>query len=218
MRIKFLGHAAFLITTSAGKKIVTDPYEPGGYGGAIAHGKLTEPADFCTISHNHSDHNCVKMVPGNPTVIQQAGEVQEEDILFRSLLTHHDRSRGSERGQNTVRIIEADGLTVCHLGDLGHPVGPEDATALGHINVLLIPVGGNFTIDAAGATAVINRLRPNIAIPMHYRSAKVSFDIAPVDDFLLGKKTVRRVAGSEIEVEKDSLPEPTEIVVLEPAL
>ena len=218
MKIRYLGHAAFLITTADGRKIVTDPYEPGGFGGAIGYGPLKEAADFVTVSHQHADHNYVKMVPGNPTVISRAGEETHDGILFRALTTHHDASRGAERGANVVRAIEADGITVCHLGDLGHTLSPEDATALGALDVLLVPVGGTFTVDAKGATAVINRLRPRIAIPMHYRTPKVSLDIAPVDGFLAGKLRVRRIEGSEIDLDKGSLPEPTEIVVLQPAL
>ena len=218
MKIRYLGHAAFLITTADGTKIVTDPYEPGGFGGAIGYGPLKEAADFVTVSHQHADHNYVKMVPGNPMVISRAGEETHDGILFRALTTHHDASRGAERGANVVRVIEADGITVCHLGDLGHTLSPEDATALGALDVLLVPVGGTFTVDAKGATAVINRLRPRIAIPMHYRTPKVSLNIAPVDGFLAGKPRVRRIEGSEIDLDKGSLPEPTEIVVLQPAL
>jgi len=218
MKVRYLGHAAFLITTADGRKVVTDPYEPGGFGGAIGYGALKEPADFVTVSHEHADHNYIGMVPGNPTVIRQAGEETHGGILFRALMTHHDASRGAERGRNIVRVMEADGISVCHLGDLGHALSPEDATALGALDVLLVPVGGTFTVDAKGATAVVNRLRPRIAIPMHYRTLKVGLDIAPVDGFLAGKSRVTRVDGSEIELDKGTLPEPTEIVVLEPAL
>jgi len=218
VKIKYLGHAAFLITTADGRKIVTDPYEPGGFGGAIGYGALEEAADFVTVSHEHADHNYVEMVPGNPTVISRAAEERHNGILFRALRTHHDASRGAERGANVVRVIEADGISVCHLGDLGHTLSPEDATALGALDILLVPVGGTFTVDAKGATAVVNRLRPCIAIPMHYRTPKVTLDIAPVDGFLAGKPRVRRIEGSEIDLDKGSLPEPTEIVVLAPAL
>ncbi len=218
MKIRYLGHAAFLITTADGRKIVTDPYEPGGFGGAIGYGPLEEQVDFVTVSHEHADHNYVKMVRGNPKVISQAREETYDGILFRALTTHHDTSRGAERGRNIVRVIEADEISVCHLGDLGHTLSPEDATALGAIDVLLVPVGGTFTVDAKGASAVVNRLRPRIAIPMHYRTPKVSLNIAPVDAFLAEKPHVRRVEGSEIEVEKATLPQPTEIVVLRPAL
>lgn len=218
MKIRFLGHAAFLITTADGTKIVTDPYQPGGFGGAIAHGPLDESADLVVVSHDHADHNFVKMVAGDPVVVAGPGEQTQRGITFRALATHHDTSRGAERGRNMVRVIEADGMSICHLGDLGHPLSAEDVTGLGSIDVLLVPVGGTFTIDANGATAVVNRLRPRIAIPMHYRSQKVSLNIGPVDDFLADKPRVRRVDGSEIEVTKETLPEPTEIVVLQPAL
>ena len=217
MNIRFLGHAAFLITAN-GKRIVTDPYEPGGFGGAIGYGPLREPADYVTVSHAHADHNYVRMVPGNPRVIDRAGQETHAGILFRALTTYHDSSRGAERGQNTVWVIEAEGISVCHLGDLGHTPSPEDALALGHINVLLVPVGGTYTIDAKGATTVVNRLRPNIAIPMHYQTSKTKLKLASVDGFLAGKSRVRVVQGSDLEVSSEGLPEPTEIVVLEPAL
>lgn len=218
MKIRFLGHATFLITTANGTKIVTDPYEPGGFGGAIAHGPLEEPADFVVVSHEHGDHNYVRMVPGDPVVVRGPGEQKHGEITFRALSTHHDTSRGAERGENIVRVIDADEMAVCHLGDLGHTLGPEDATALGSIDVLLIPVGGTFTIDSEGATAVVELLRPGIAIPMHFQTPKVTLDIAPVDGFLAGKPRVRRMGGSEVEVTKEALPDPTEIVVLDPAL
>ena len=218
MKIEFLGHAAFLITTADGTKIVTDPYEPGGFGGAIAYGPLKDPADIVVISHDHADHNHVKMVPGKPLVVTGMGEQTHRGIVFRALAAHHDANRGAERGENIVRVIEADDISVCHLGDLGHALSAEDATALGSLDVLMVPVGGTFTIDAKGATEVVNLLRPRIAIPMHYRTPKVSLGIAPVDDFLAGKTQVRRVDASEIAVTRETLPEPTEIVLLSPAL
>jgi L-ascorbate metabolism protein UlaG (beta-lactamase superfamily) len=218
MKIKFLGHAAFLITTADGTKIVTDPYEPGGFGGAIGYGPLQEPADIVVISHDHADHNYVEMVPGHPVVIKDLGEETRRGVTFRSLATYHDPSHGAERGRNIVRVIQADDITLCHLGDLGEQVSAEDATCLGPIDVLMVPVGGTFTVDSKAATLIVNRLRPRIAIPMHFKTAKVGFDLAMVDEFLSDKQRVRRVDGSEIEITRDSLPEPTEIVVLQPAL
>jgi len=218
MKITFLGHAAFLITTADGTKVVTDPYEPGGFGGAIGYGPLREPADVVVVSHEHADHNYVSMVPGRPVVVRGAGEATHRGVRFRSLATYHDPSRGAERGPNTVRVIEADGITVCHLGDLGDQITAADATCLGPIDVLMVPVGGTFTVDAKGATAIVNRLRPRIAIPMHFKTSKTSLNLAPVDGFLAGKRRVRRVDGSDLEVTRDNLPEPTEIVVLQSAL
>lgn len=218
MTICYLGHAAFLIITEEGIRIVTDPYEPGGYGGAIGYGPLKEPADLVVVSHDHADHNYVKMVPGDPLVVTEPGEHEHKGVRSRGIATHHDDRRGAERGRNVVRVIEADGLSVCHLGDLGHALGPKETAALGRVDMLMVPVGGTFTIDAAGATAEVERLRPAIAIPMHYKTPKCGFDLASVEAFLAGKPRVRRPGGSELEVTSESLPEPTEIVVLEPAL
>jgi L-ascorbate metabolism protein UlaG (beta-lactamase superfamily) len=218
VKIKFLGHAAFLITTASDTKIVTDPYEPGGFGGAIGYGPLDEPADIVVISHDHADHNYVKMVPGDPVVVRRSGDETHRGVVFRALDTYHDPNSGAERGKNTARLIGADGIVLCHLGDLGEQISSEDAVRLGPIDVLMLPVGGTFTIDAVGASAVVARLKPRIAIPMHYKTPKVGFDLAPVDDFLAGKPRVRRVDGASFEVTGESLPEPTEIVVLRPAL
>ena len=217
MNIRFLGHATFLLTTG-GKKIVTDPYEPGGFGGAIGYGPMTEAADFVTVSHDHADHNYVKMVPGNPRVISCAGQETHDGILFRPLATYHDASRGAERGRNVVWVIEAEGMVVCHLGDLGHLLSAEEVSALGHVNVLFVPVGGVFTIEATAATAVVEQLRPNIAIPMHYHTPKAGFKLAPVDTFLAGKTAIRSIVGSDFQLTAETLPNPTEIVVLQPAL
>jgi len=219
MKIRFLGHAAFLITTGEGTKIVTDPYEPGGFGGGIRYGPLTEPADVVVVSHDHADHNFVKMVPGNPALVKGTEDQSVRGVSFRALATWHDAAGGRQRGQNMVWVIEADGLRICHLGDLGHALDDDQVAALGEVDVLLIPVGGTFTVDATGATEVVNQVRPRIAIPMHYKTPKLGFDLAGVEQFLSGKSRVRpRTAGSEIEVTKDTLPEPTEVVVLEPAL
>ncbi len=217
MRIEFLGHASFLITTGNGTRIVTDPYEPGGYGGAIGYGPLGGPADVVTVSHGHADHNYVQMVEGSPTVISEPREQKAGGVKFRPVATYHDPSGGSERGENLVWVMEADGLRVCHLGDLGHPLRDDQVAAIGEVEVLMVPVGGTFTVDAKGAGEVVEAVRPRIAIPMHFKTDKVTFPLARVGDFLAGKERVRRVGGSVIEVTRESLPEPTEIVVLEPA-
>ena len=218
MKIRFLGHAAFLVTTAGGVKIVTDPYEPGGFGGAIGYGPLTEPADVVVVSHEHADHNYVDMVPGKPAVVRGAKEQSVKGVTFRAIAAHHDTAGGRQRGENVVWVIEADGLRVCHLGDLGHMLEAEQVGALAGVDVLMVPVGGTFTVDAKGATEVVDAVKPRVAIPMHYQTPKLGFDLAGVDQFLAGKTRVRRVGGSEMEVTRETLPEATEIVVLEPAL
>jgi L-ascorbate metabolism protein UlaG (beta-lactamase superfamily) len=219
MRIRFLGHAAFLIVTEKGTRIITDPYQPGAFGGAIGHAPIPETADIVTISHQHMDHNDAKNLPGTVTVFDQPGEYEELGVRLKGVSTYHDDRRGQERGPNIAWVIGADGLQVCHLGDLGMALEAEHVTAVGPIDVLIIPVGGTFTIDAAGATRVVEALKPRLVIPMHYRTPKVKLNIDYVDSFLRDKPNVRRVGGSDIEVTPDTLPKvPYEIWVLEPAL
>jgi L-ascorbate metabolism protein UlaG (beta-lactamase superfamily) len=219
MRIRFLGHSAFLIVTAKGTRIITDPYQPGAFGGAIGHAPIPETADIVTISHQHADHNDAKDLPGTVTVFDQPGEYEEAGVRLKGVPTYHDDKRGQERGANIAWVIAADGMHVCHLGDLGMTLEAGHVGAVGPIEVLLIPVGGTFTIDAAGATEVVEALKPRLVIPMHYRTAKTKLNIAYVDDFLRDKRNVRKVGASDIEITPDTLPKvPYEVWVLEPAL
>jgi len=218
MIIRYLGHACFLVTDSDGIRIVFDPYEPGGFNGAIGYGPINEPADIVVVSHDHADHNYVAGVPGNPRVITGPGVQSEEIILVRGIAAKHDASGGSERGENTVFCADIDDVRLCHLGDLGHELTPAQVEEIGSIDVLLCPVGGLFTIDAQAATRVVESLGPRITIPMHFKTAKTTFPLAPVDDFLRGKKNVRRENASEITVTQETLPAEPQIIVLDPAL
>ncbi len=116
MKIKWLGHASFLITSDSGIKIITDPYETGG---GLSYGEIKESADIVTVSHDHFDHNNVAAVPGNPQVVKGTAEVK--GIEFKGISTYHDEAKGGQRGKNTILCFEVDGIRVCHLGDLGHP-------------------------------------------------------------------------------------------------
>ena len=120
MTIKFLGHACFLITGSTGVRIITDPYEPGGFGGQIGYGPITEEADMVLVSHDHSDHNYVQGVPGNPTIVK--GSQEAEGISIKATSSSHDDTGGSQRGANRIFSLAVDGIRLCHLGDLGHPL------------------------------------------------------------------------------------------------
>jgi len=215
MTIKFLGHASFLITSEGGVRIITDPYEPGGYDGALRYGPITDEADIVTISHDHADHNYVAGVPGNPVVVTESTEVS--GISFQVIGSYHDNAQGAERGPNRIFCFTVDGIRVCHLGDLGHLLSTEQASSIGDVDVLLIPVGGHFAIDAQGATRTIDQLRPAVAIPMHYKTPKVDFPIAPLDEFLADKQNVQRTDSSQMTIRADELPEIPQVIVLEPA-
>ena len=218
MKIKWYGHASFLITSDQGIKIITDPYESGAYGGQLAYGKINDKADIVLVSHDHADHNDVKSLPGSPQVIKGSGSKTVKGILIKGIPTYHDPSKGSERGANTIFTFSVDGIQVCHLGDLGHLLNEKELAEIGSADVLLIPVGGYFTIDPKEATRVLEQIKPKVLIPMHFKTEKCGFPIAPVEDFLKGKPNTKRSKASEVSFNKTTLPQPIEIVVLEHAL
>lgn len=213
MKIKYLGHACFMITSDAGVKIITDPYVTGG---DLSYGEIRESADIVTVSHEHGDHNNVAAVQGNPEVVRRS--VRIKGIEFKGTPTYHDDAGGKLRGNNTILCFEVDGIRVCHLGDLGHQLSDKQVAELGRVDILLIPVGGLYTIDAKDATTVCNRLTPKVIIPMHYKTNKCTFPIAGVDEFLRGKTNVSHFDTSEVKFKQGELPASTEIVVLKPAL
>lgn len=214
MKIKWLGHASFMITSDSGTKIITDPYVTGG---PLNYGDIKESADIVTISHEHFDHNNADAVGGNPEIVKETKEVK--GIKFNGIPTHHDEAGGSQRGNNIIFCFEIDGLRVCHLGDLGHPLTDKQVADLGSVDVVMVPVGGNYTIDAKVATEVCGKLAPKVIMPMHFRNERCdSFPVAGVEDFLQGKSGVSRSDSSEVEFKAGELPATTQIVVLKPAL
>ena len=213
MKIKWLAHASFLITADAGTRIITDPYTTNE---RHRHGDIAETADIVTVSHGHDDHNNVAAVRGDPLAVKESGTYK--GIKIKAVATAHDDAGGSKRGTNTIFCFDVDGVNVCHCGDLGHLLTGEQVKAIGKVDVLMIPVGGFFTIDAAAADKVIAQLKPKIIIPMHYLTEKISLPISGPDDFLKGKDNVKRAGGSEIEVRAGRLPASAEIVVLKYAL
>lgn len=215
MRIMWLGHACFLITSDEGLKIVTDPYSVGG---GINYGKIEESADIVTASHKHGDHDNVAAVKGNPQVLDTPGVKKVKGIEFNGVATYHDEAKGGQRGNNIIFCFALDGIRICHLGDLGHHLDASQVAAIGQVDILLIPVGGLYTIDARVAAKVCQDLNPRVVIPMHYKTAKCDYPIAGVDDFLKGRENVRRLDVSETEFKKDLLPSVTESVVLSHAL
>jgi L-ascorbate metabolism protein UlaG (beta-lactamase superfamily) len=213
MKVKFLGHASFLITSDKGVKIITDPYKPGCFGGGIKYEPIDEPADIVTISHEHDDH-CETNIKGNPSFVRGAGKKEVKGVMINGVDVYHDESSGKERGSNTIFNMLIDGVNIVHLGDLGHKLSSSEVEKIGTVDVLLIPVGGYFTIDAKTADDIVNSLKPKLIVPMHFKTDKCGFPIAPVDDFIEGKE-VTKVAG-EVTIKKENLPKKTTIYVLEP--
>ncbi len=216
MKIKYLGHSAFIITSDAGLKIITDPYYTTRAG--LGYGEITELADIVAVSHEHLDHCNVAAVRGNPAVVRRAGSSTAKGIEFKGIVSYHDDAGGRLRGNNTIFCFEVDGIKVCHLGDLGHRLDDKQLAEVGSVDILLIPVGGFFTLDAKAATQVCNQLKPRVIIPMHYKTEKGISNIVGVDEFIKGKNNVTRLDSSEVEFKRGELPAAAQIIVLKPAL
>jgi len=214
MKIEWLGHASFMITAEDGMRIITDPF--GDYPG-LSYNPIEEAADIMVVTHKHGDHYGAR-VRGNPRQVSKPGTERVGAIEFKGMATYHDTSKGRDRGENTLFCFTVDGVRICHMGDLGHKLTESEVAELGQVDVLMIPVGGYFTIDAATASAICEQIKPLIVLPMHYRNDKCSFPITGVDEFIKGKPDVKRLDSSEVELKKGQLPEATEIVVLKHTL
>ena len=214
MKLKWFGHSSFGLTSKSGKTVLTDPYESGGYNGAIGYKPISINADTVTISHNHPDHNYTKTLSGNPIIIDKKGNYEIADIKITGITAFHDCRQGKERGNNIIFIYEINNLRIAHYGDLGHMLPDKETTSLGRIDIILIPVGGHFTIDASQATDIIEKIKPRIVFPMHYKTAVLDFPISGVDEFLKGKNNIKRVLTSEVSIATETLPSKTEIWIL----
>jgi L-ascorbate metabolism protein UlaG (beta-lactamase superfamily) len=215
MIVKFLGHACFLITSNAGLKVMLDPYEAGAFGGSINYAPIRDTADIVLISHDHADHNYVRGVPGSPKVCRQGCDFQ--GVEFRGVQACHDPEGGTKRGHITVFSFTLDDVRVCHLGDLGTTLTPEQIAAIGPVDVLLIPVGGTYTLDPSQAWAVVEQLKPRLVIPMHFKTAKVNMPLSPVEAFVAGKPNVEFAKRSTVTITPENLSDSMRVLVLEPA-
>jgi len=216
MRLSFFGHAAFYIESLKGTRLITDPYEPE-YKGMIHYRPICNEADVVTISHDHGDHNYVEGLPGNPQVVRGVGSWRIDDLELHGIASFHDSDGGTVRGVNTIFVLNVDGIRICHLGDLGHLLSKEQERQIAPVDILLLPVGGNFTIGPLEALTVAERINARCLIPMHYKTDKIDFELRPLEDFL---KLVEKIPT---ETRKDlvfnnigSVPRATRIYILEP--
>ena len=212
MKIKWFGQSCFMLTAENGIKIVMDPYANMlGY-------KLPEiDANIVTTSHDHSDHNNVGAVKGNFVHIKDPGVFSQEGIGIKGVQTFHDKASGTKRGKNIVYNFSIDGLNVCHCGDLGHLLSPEQINEIGKVDILLLPIGGRVTLDASGAAEVMKQLDPAVVIPMHYRTEAMGilgFIFGKVDTFItVSKKDAKNY--KELDVNLSNIKDLPEIAVLQ---
>ncbi len=206
--IKWYGHACFRLRAREAT-VIMDPV-PRSFGYRM---DRLRP-QIVTISHHHKGHDAVDALSGDFNVIDGPGEYEISDVFITGIQTYHDNVRGAEHGKNTVYLIEAEGLTICHLGDLGHELTDDQVSAMSFVDVLLVPVGGGTVLDAARASSVVGQIEPRIVIPMQYRTDQGDHDRDGVEAFL------HEMAVQEIEPEEKLVIRPsdtqesTELVVL----
>jgi len=207
MDITSLGHSSLRIRGKT-TTVVTDPFDSKFLG-------LKFPkhiaADIVTVSHEHKDHNAVSQIEGNPYVVSGPGEYEIKGVGIVGILSHHD---AENKELNTIYRIEMEDLSIVHLGDLGRMLTTDEVDALDGVDILMIPVGGTYTIDATQAAKLVSEIDPIIIIPMHYQKPGLKFDLAPVSAFLkeTGQETV--TAQSKLTISKGKLPEQKQIIVL----
>jgi L-ascorbate metabolism protein UlaG (beta-lactamase superfamily) len=221
--IRWHGQSFFEIQSSKGTRIVTDPHAIEGYG------RIGVEADLVTISHFHNDHTQIGVVENQDKAQKLIGlkgdgkkvdwnpiDEKVKDIHVRTVGVYHDPRKGMERGKNSVFIFEMDGLHIVHLGDLGHLLSDDEIKAIGPVDVLMIPVGGIYTINGAEAKKVVEQLKPRrYILPMHY-GTKVFDYVLPVDEFLEDQKkeNVKKLDTNELVVKSDFKPAEPVIMVL----
>ena len=210
MKIEYLGHSCFKLTESTGTSVVCDPYDP-----SVGYDMPRLTADAVTVSHKHYDHDYINAVDGNPTVIDKECSQDLSGVEINAIKSFHDGQRGKARGENVIFKFRMDGIDICHLGDLGEACSSELIDLLLPVNVLLIPVGGTYTIDAEMAKEYGDRIMPDVVIPMHYREKGCTLDIDKVDEFinLFDKECVEETDGGELELMRSDLSGDTKVIV-----
>lgn len=216
MEITYLGHSCFRLKGNLGT-VITDPFDS-----FVGFSLPSASADIVTVSHDHQDHNHYQSINGTarrdrPFIVDHPGEYEVGGISVFGVKTDHDAHGGVERGSNIVFTVLIDDLKVCHLGDLGHALTQEQLTEIGQVDVLLLPVGGVFTIDPSQALKIAQALEPSYLIPMHYKTPKhdqkVFGEMASLEDFLQEYGSAP-APEAKLVVNKDRLPEEMEMVVL----
>ncbi len=214
MRITYYGHSSFLVEAQDGTRIILDPYRHGAFDGALRYAPIDEPADAVLASHEHDDHGATDTIPGRPQVFLRPVAAKVGGVQILGIEVDHDEAGGTKRGKNTIVVLDDGDVRVAHLGDLGHPLDEETVKKISRVDILMVPVGGFFTIDYKEAAAVVEALGPRVVLPMHYKTDEVDFPIAPVDQFLATQTTVHRETGAILELTEATLPDQRTTIVL----
>lgn len=213
MIITWLGHSAFKLQDKIGSDgitVVTDPY------GKNTGLKMPSfEADIITVSHDHDDHNNTDALRGNPFIINCAGEYDTKGVLIEGIDSYHDEEEGKLRGANVIYRIEIDDISIVHLGDLGHVLDNNQLEKLVGTDILLIPVGGKYTLDAHRAVEVISQIEPRIVIPMHYQTEGLAYEGLDSIEKFIKELGIEPSHEEKLKITKKELPqEDMELVIL----
>ncbi len=209
MNLFWLGQSCFKII-SKDVTLITDPFDK-----SLGIKPPRTSADIVTCSHEHHDHNATNQIKNNPLIFDTPGEYEAKGVLLRGIESFHDDKQGTLRGTNTIFIIEIENIRICHLGDLGHSLNEEQENKIDGVDILLVPVGGTYTIDGKQAVDVVNQIEPGIVIPMHYKIPGLKIDMANVSKFLKAIGAAKTQPKPKLRVLKKDIPvEGTEVVIL----
>ena len=212
MHLTWLGHSAFKIQDKIGSDGVTLVIDPYGIESGLKMPRME--ADILIITHNHADHNYREAVKGNPFVVDCAGEYEVKGVSIEGVVVPHDDKEGRERGLVVAYRINIDDINIVHLSDLGGTLDPKQLEVLSGADILLIPVGGKYTIDAKKAVEVVSQLEPRIVIPMHYKIPGLKYDLDGAEKFIKEIGLKPRLE-EKLKISKRDLPqEDMELIIL----
>jgi L-ascorbate metabolism protein UlaG (beta-lactamase superfamily) len=214
MTITWYGHSCFKITNQGGHlTIITDPFDKD-----IGLKPPRGGADIVTVSHGHSSHNNVKAISNNPFIINGPGEYEIKGIRITGCSSFLDQKQGQEKGLNTIYLIEMDKIKICHLGDFGQKqLTDERLETIGQVDILMIPVGGAYTLNAQEAVKVTKQVEPHLIIPMHYQLPGLKINLAGLEEFLKEMGLNKKLAVDKLTIrKKDLVSKEMEVVVMKP--
>ncbi|HOE90498.1 MAG TPA: MBL fold metallo-hydrolase [Candidatus Cloacimonadota bacterium] len=187
LKIEYYYHSMWRLETD-NTSLVLDPYDDIGY--PLPRG-LT--ADVVCSTHNHHDHNNFSLISGDFIKVNSVGDYKVGDFIITGYQTYHDKEQGAKRGENIIFKIGVAGINILHLGDLGHLLDDDLVDKIGEIDILMVPIGGNYTIDANEAKAITKKINPKILMPMHYHTGACKVDIADNHAFIQGFDSVIKI-------------------------
>ncbi|MDI9505917.1 MAG: MBL fold metallo-hydrolase [Candidatus Excrementavichristensenella sp.] len=208
MTIQWLGHSCFLITSSDGRTLLTDPFDE-----TVGYALPKVPANVVTCSHDHFDHHAIQPLPNGYTVIDTPGTHHNHGFVVEGIPSFHDEKQGSLRGSNIIYKFQVDGLKVAHMGDLGHLPTKAMEEQLQGIDIMLLPVGGVYTVDGDQAAQIVEMVKPRLVIPMHYRTDELRFELNGPEAFLRHFDH-RELNSDRVEINAENIGDYAPVLVL----